>query len=176
MNLALLTTYAAHLAAITAAIVENGAESKLASEASKARKDSLATSIRAYAKATDADGVNADEAGTALRLVLTAAEVKPGTVKGYGASFRGYRAMLADGKPAAEVDAANTAKAQEYVASEETKALKVAKDRVKEATKAYKLADWVALADALETAAAPAEATDDEAATDEELAAVAEAA
>lgn len=153
MNLALLTTYAAQLAAIAAAVTENGVASKLASEASKGRKDSLASTIRTFASDTARDGVPTEDAHGALKLVLGAADQKPGTIKGYGASFRGYRAMIADG---VEIADKNTAKAQEYVASEETKALKAAKDRVKAATADYKLADWVALADALEAAKAAA--------------------
>jgi hypothetical protein len=155
MNIQLLTTYNAQLAAITAAIVNNAAASAEASTASKDRKDSLATSIRAYARDTAADEVSADEAGAALRLVLGAAEVKAGTIKGYGASFRGFRAMLEAG---VDISEKNTKEAQDFVASDEVKALKAAKDRVKAATAEYKLADWLALADALEATKAQAEA------------------
>jgi len=155
MNRELYLKYSPQLSAITAAVVAAGIAGKAASEASKGRKDSLAASIRDFAEVTHADGVPVDEANKMLALDMTLAEVKGGTIKGYGASLRGYRAMIAAGVAIADK---NTKDAQDYVASDEVKAIKAAKDRIATATKGYKLADWLALADVLEAAKAAREA------------------
>lgn len=120
-------------------------------EANNARKASVAASIREYAKATAADGVGEQEGQEALAMLLTAKQVKGGTIKGYGASFRGYRKMIADGAKGKEgkalVDVANTGDAQLYVASDEVKAARDAKERIREATKGWKASELAELAE-----------------------------
>lgn len=151
LNIALLTTYATQLNAI---VVAAGTKAVTLDEAAKAHntavKSSVASAIRTFAKDTAAAGVDASEANSILSLTLTAAGVKSGTVKGYGSSFRGYRQLLAEGKP---VDEVNTAEAQMVVASAEVKAAKAAKDRIAAAIKGWDAALLSQLAELAEAMA-----------------------
>lgn len=155
----LIGTYSSLLDAIaTAAKGTPHTLTKEQGEENKAHKANVATSIREYAKATAADDISTDDAYAALKLVLTAQEVKAGTVKGYGASFKGFRKMIDDNAVttdgAALVDAANTADAQMYVASPDVKEAKNLRDRLKAATKGWtnaQLKELVEMAEAINT-------------------------
>lgn len=131
MNMQHFATYAPLAAAVVTAVVNNAAASAEASQASSDRKGSIASELRAFVTRTHDDGVNADDAAAILAAVMVGAELKSGTVKGYKVSFRGYRAMLADGET---IDGIDTKKAQEYVASDEVKELNAAKARLRKAT------------------------------------------
>ena len=131
------STYENQLAVVVAAIVNNGVEAGKASDASKERKGTLATALRDYATTTEDDGVSVEDGRKFLRIAMIAADLKMGTVKGYGASYNGFRAMLADG---AAIDKATVKEAQDYVASDAVKELNAAKKVLREALKPIKSA------------------------------------
>lgn len=145
--MSVLTTYADNLSRIVAAIADNAAASKVASAAATDRKTTLADELRAYATVTADDGVDTEAAAKALRLMMQEADLKKGTINGYGSSFRGFRAIIAAGE---DINAFNVKAAQDFIASDDVKAMNAAKDRVSEARKGFTLADMLALADAAE--------------------------
>lgn len=166
--LSLLQSYNAPLARIVSLASDHKAATAEASKANKARGGKLADAIREYATATHDDGVPVADARSALRIALESvrdADDKPvipaGTVKGYGASFAGYRDALADGEPIA--DMAPKA-AQERVASPEVKALNAARKALREALKPLKADALLELAE-LAKAMAPEDKSEGEPAT-----------
>lgn len=155
-SIKLIGAYSAMLEAIATAAsgTPHGLTDEQKTE-NKSHKESVAGSIRAFAKATAADGVEVEAANEALRIVLTAKECKAGTIKGYGASFRGFRKMIDDeavgpeGKPL--VETANTAVAQQYVASPEVKEAKELRDRLKAGIKDWTLLQLASLVEYVES-------------------------
>lgn len=127
----IITTKAALIAAIRAALAGKAEAAGAASEAGA----SVSTALRAYAAATHADGDDAEEAREALTAMLLAGKVKPGTVKGSGNHFAGFRAMLADGlniETGKDGKPYTAADAQNYIASDDVKRLKAIKAAISE--------------------------------------------
>ena len=139
MSLQVISRYPTELAAILAAAVENARINKAAGQSRKDRDSALVEKVRAFAKQTHDDGVSVEDARQALRLTFASAETpegKPaipaGTVKGYGATFAGYRDALANNIP---IDEMGVKDAQDRVASDAVKRLNEARKALRESIK-----------------------------------------
>lgn len=149
INAAIFTTYAVQLDAIGTALSQ-GTE-KLTDEqkaSNEAGRKSVASAVRDFATVTAENGVDAGEARLVLQLYLSGNHHKTGTIKAYGNAYAGYRQLIEAGKDVTEV---TTKQAQDAAASDAVKAKKLARDRIKAATKDWNAAKLVALADYVES-------------------------
>lgn len=160
--------YASLLSDVASLAVAHRLAQAEAGKAAEQRGDKLADKLREYARQTAEDGVSAADARDVLRVSLSTLaddEGKPmipaGTVKGYGASFAGFRDAIANG---VDPDTISVKEAQERVASDETKALNAARKALRDATKGMKADALMAVA---AYAKAQAEAGDDDESADE---------
>lgn len=173
MNFQILSAYSAPLALIVTLALENTAKNKAENEARDSRKGGLVDAVKAYATATHADGVKAQDASDALRLALQASQdsegkalIPAGTVKNYTAALRGFHVMLARGQ---DITEATTKDATDEVRSDEQKAIDGHKAAFRKLTAKYSAAQWAELVE-LVTPAAPvvADEAQDEGETSDE--------
>lgn len=135
----------------TIAMLMNGKAE--ASNAGKEAAGSLADAIRQLAQKTHDEGISVEElVGSkgrrgAFQLGLELQGAPSGTVNGSGNHLKGYRAMLAAGKP---IEGVSTAGAQLFIASDEVKAKRAAQAAFRAATKDWKAADWVSMLEKLD--------------------------
>lgn len=155
--------YAPVLSSIAALAIAGRQSSAAKSADDKARGDKLADKLREYARQTADDGVSATDARDVLRVSLSTLaddEGKPlipaGTVKGYGASFAGFRDALENG---VALESVSVKDAQERVASDAVKALNAARKRLRDAVKKLNADAIIALAITAEDMA-PAESAE----------------
>lgn len=135
--------FAGHYAGILSEVATLAVQARQAQQDANAantkRRDTLADKLREYARQTAADGVSAQDARDVLRVTLSTLATddgKPmipaGTVKGYGATFAGFRDALDAGE---DINAISVKDAQARVASDETKALNAARAELRKAIK-----------------------------------------
>lgn len=164
IDFGLAAKFADDLAAIVTAAVTNAGENREEKSHAEERGKTLAARLRDYATHTEAANVEPESAAVILRVQLQnvmdgegKALIPGGTVKNYVSAFKGYRKLLAAGKP---IEGVNTAAANAEMASE----TKVQKDaimkRFRAVTKDFTNAQWEALTSQLEAEAkAAAEVT-----------------
>lgn len=143
INPAIFATLTGPVAELVAVMAENAAATSEAGAANKERSGTLADKLRNLARVTAQESISTEEAMVVYRAIATGAELKKGTINGYGASFAGFRKLLDEGK---DIDAYNVKAAQDAVASEETKAKREAQKRLRAAIKGWKAAEIAELA------------------------------
>lgn len=141
--LTLAQDYGKTLFELASALNQKATDGEQAREAGKAVTNTVTAKLKEFALITAKDGVPVEAARAALNIALTGFMVKEGTRKASGNHFAGFRAMLASDKvDAVAFKKATVREAQDFIASDESKAKNAAKREWQQHTKDWTAVQW----------------------------------